>query len=108
MGTMPKNNARLRWTIIGFCLTTFVVLIGWGSSFVTSKVNNAKAEQEVEDTVQSHTYWIQELEKDVEDIKNDTSAIKTILGRYDERLKGLEKSYDKIDGKLDDIWRKVK
>lgn len=105
---MSNHSAKLRWTIIGLCFSAFVFLVGWGSSFVTSKVNNAKVEQQVEDTVQSHTYWIQELEKDVEEIKNDTSAIKTILGRYDERLKGLEKSYDKIDGKLDDIWRKVK
>ena len=109
---MQKNNAKLKWTIIGLCFTVFVVLTNWGSSYLTSRVNttkvNAKAEQEVEDTMQSHTFWIEKLEKDVDEIKRDTSAIKTILGRYDERLKGLEKSYDKIDGKLDDIWRKVK
>ena len=105
---MSSHNAKFRWTIFTFCFGAFVIVVGWGSSFVTSKVNNAKVEQQVEDTVQSHTFWIEKLEEDVEEIKNDTSAIKTILGRYDERLKGLEKSYDKIDEKLDDIWRKVK
>ena len=108
METMSNHNAKLRWTIIGLCFSAFVVLTGWGSSFVTSKVNNAKVEQQVEDTVQSHTFWIEKLEDDVEEIKKDTSAIKEMQGRYDERLKGLEKGFDKIDGKLDRIWEKVK
>lgn len=104
---MLRNN-KFKWTVFTFCFGAFVFLVGWGSSFVTSKVNNAKVEQQVEDTVQSHTYWIQELEKDVEEIKKDTSAIKEMQGRYDERLKGLEKGFGSINGKLDKIWDKVK
>lgn len=105
---MPKNNARIRWTIIGFFFSAFVILVGWGSSYVTAKVNNAKIEQQVADTVQSHTFWIEKLEDDMAGIQKDTSAIKETLGRYDERLKGLEKGFDKIDEKLDKIWGKVK
>lgn len=85
-----------------------MLFVGWTSSYVTKRVNNAKVEQQVEDTVQSHTFWIEKLEEDVGEIMKDTSAIKEMQGRYDERLKGLEKGFDKIDGKLDRIWEKVK
>lgn len=108
---MPKNNAKIRWTIIGFFFSAFVILVGWGSSYVTAKISNtkvdAKAEQKVEDTMQSHTYWIEKLEENVETIMEDTSAIKETLGRYDERLIGLEKNWDKIDSKLDNILEKL-
>lgn len=104
---MLRNN-KFKWAVFTFCFGAFVIVVGWTSSYITKRVNNAKAEQQVEDTVQSHTFWIEELKGDVTEIQKDTSSIKETLGRHDERLKTLEKGFDNINGKLDRIWDKVK
>ena len=105
---MAKVNGKLRATIIFSCISVFVILVGWGSSFVTAKVNRAKTEQEIGDTMDSHSFWIGKLETNVEEIKKDTSLIKETLGRHDERLKNLKEQYNSIDDKLDKIWSKIK
>jgi Tfp pilus assembly protein PilO len=97
---MANHNGKTRIAIISLCVTIIVVLVGWGSSFLTAKMKDARAEQEVMDTIESHTGWIEKHDKDIEQLKEDTT-------RIDERTRNIEKQLEKQDTKLDKILERL-
>jgi len=102
------KNGKLRLTIISLCVSVFVVLVGWGSSFVTLKVNRGQAEQKVTDTIENHTAKILQNQYEIKETKKTVDSNTEENKRLDKEQSLLKKDVEYIKSDVSEIKGDVK